>query len=326
MTESWSYPPRIRNRLADVEAIISDTMDEAAFPLAKQTRELLLPGGKMLRPALVLIGAGFGNPGKTGKAGQKRIAHIAAAMEMLHAATLIHDDIIDNADFRRGIPTLHTRFGVTDAVLAGDWLFSRSFRLAADYAGTGNSRALSRVVGSICSAEIRQDMGKYSYSTGKREYLRIIAGKTAALFSLSLHIGASEAAVAAPVAQALRRCGYDTGMAFQIIDDILDCESDEKTLRKPAGNDLKEGLCTLPLIFALESGAPGLRGLLSGPPDDGKIAEILALVSKSGALGKARGAAREYSDRARREIGRLPDCAAKDELTEVAESLLRRTY
>ena len=326
MTDLWKDSPTIGKRLADVESILAETLNDPSYPLAAETRKLVLSGGKMLRPAFVIIGAGFGKQRKT-TANRRRIAHIAASIELIHTASLIHDDVLDRADIRRGIPTLHTRFGTTNAILAGDWLFSRSFRLAADNADPKSSRILARFVGSVCSAEIHQDLAKFSFSTSRRDYLRTIAGKTAALFSLSLHVGASEAKADAAVTQALRRTGYDIGMAFQIIDDILDYESDGKTLKKPVGNDIKEGLCTLPLIFALRKEETALRPLLKKEGmNDATVTLILKKVADSGALQQARNVARQFTARARKEIAALPECEAREELIAVAENLLTRTY
>jgi len=325
MKDIWKNTPSIGSRLDKVEAVLAATLNDPSFPLAKATSTLVLSGGKMLRPAFVIIGSGFGSKGR-GQNRENRIHHIAAAIELIHAASLVHDDIIDDAAFRRGVPTLHTEFNVTNAILAGDWLFSRSFRLVADYADSRSAKILARFVGGICAAEIGQDLGKFSFSISKRSYLRTIAGKTAALFSLSLHVGASEAKADPFVVQALRRAGYDIGMAFQIIDDILDYESDDKTLRKPVGNDIREGLCTLPLILALRKDEAALRPLLKAPMDDNKVSEILRLVVATGALDGAREIARHFSSRAKTEIARLPDCPAKAELLNITETLLQRRY
>jgi len=325
MTDFWKDSPLIERLLADVESILIEILSDPTYPLSADTKKLVFSGGKMLRPAFVLIGSGFGKSKR--KADRRRIAHIAAAIELLHTATLVHDDILDKADVRRGIPALHTTFGTTNAILAGDWMFSRSFRLVADYADAKSARVLARFVGAVCSAEISQDLGKFSFSTSRRSYLRTIAGKTAALFSLSLHVGASEAKADSSVIQALRRAGYDMGMAFQIIDDIFDYESDDKTLKKPVGNDIREGLCTLPLIYALQTDASALKPLLAaGPMDDEAVAKVLRIVSVTGALEKARGAARHFTARARKEINALPACEARDNLIAASEKLLARTY
>jgi heptaprenyl diphosphate synthase len=325
MTDIWKNSPRLGKRLDRVEGLLAETLSDPGFPLAEATKRLVFSGGKMLRPAFVIIGSGFGPKGK-GPSSEDKIHHIAAAGELIHTASLVHDYIIDDAAIRRGTSTLHTDFGTTNAILAGDWLFSRSFRLVADYADLKSARVLARFVGGICAAEIGQDLGKFGFSTSKRSYLRTIAGKTAALFSLSLHVGASEAKADPLVIQALRRTGYDIGMAFQIIDDILDYESDDKTLRKPVGNDIKEGLCTLPLILALKKDESSLRPLLGKPMDDRKISEILRIVLATGALDEARSIAQRFTARARVEIERLPSCPAKQELMNASEALLQRRY
>lgn len=328
MTEFWKESPLMAGKLAEVEAILIRALTDPSYPLQGQTKELVLSGGKMLRPAFVILGSQFGPPRKA-KAAARKIPHIAAALELLHTATLVHDDVLDNAEFRRGIPALHTKFGTVNAILAGDWLFSRSFRLVAEWADQKSARILARFVGQVCSAEINQDIGKFSFSVSRRGYLRTIAGKTAALFSLALHVGAYEAGCDPILTQTLRRAGYDIGMAFQIIDDILDYESDRATLKKPVGNDLREGLCTLPLTFAMERD-PSLRPLLAkagkaGMTDD-LVESVVRRVAESGALGKAKDVALGFTARARKEISDLPDGPAKREFTRLCDQLLARTY
>lgn len=327
MTDFWKDSPRLGARLAEVESAIADVLRDPSFPLAAETAEIVLSNGKMLRPALVLIGAGFGpRPAKLG------IIRVAAALELLHAATLIHDDVLDDAHTRRGIPALHTRFGTTDAILAGDWLFSRCFRLVADSADPRSAQVLARLVGSICSAEIRQDLGKFDFSKSVRDYFRTIAGKTAALFALALHVGATEAKVSPLRTQALRRIGYDLGMAFQIIDDILDYESDPLSIGKPVGNDLKEGLATLPLIRAMETDGPAIGRLLAriGPgAEPREVSEAVDAVVKAvlaaGGHEKARKDAARFTGRARRELARLPGIEARRDLSDLLDRLLART-
>jgi heptaprenyl diphosphate synthase len=314
-------------KLAEVERILMQALDDPSYPLTEETQALILSGGKMLRPAFVILGAEFGPPRKAKKCAEK-VPYIAAAVELLHTATLIHDDILDNADMRRGIPALHTKFGTANAILAGDWLFSRSFRLVADWADQRSSRVLARFVGTVCSAEIHQDMGKFSFSTSRRDYLRTIAGKTASLFSLALHVGAFEAGADLFVTQTLRRSGYDIGMAFQIIDDILDYESNDITLKKPVGNDIREGLCTLPLTFAFDID-PSIRTLLlkaGKNMSDSLVRSVVEKVSNTGALDKARAVAKNFTLRARKEIAALPERRAKVEFSLLCDKLLARTF
>ncbi|MFZ2634875.1 MAG: polyprenyl synthetase family protein [Rectinemataceae bacterium] len=326
MTDFWKDSPRLEAQIAGVESIIVDTLRDPSYPLAGETAEMVLSGGKMLRPALILIGAGFGKT--EGRAEETdRIMRIAAAIELLHSATLIHDDVLDNADTRRGTRTLHTRFGVVDAILAGDWLFSSCFRLISENADKKSAQVLSRLVGTVCSAEIRQDLGKFAFSTTARDYMRTIAGKTAALFSLSLYVGASETRTPHGRTQSLRRAGYNLGMAFQVIDDILDYESSAGVMGKPVGNDLKEGLATLPLIYAMEKDRENIAPLLAVRPlDDDSVAAVISRVEVSGGLARARDTAARFTGRARREIAHLPDLPARSELSLLLDKLLARTY
>lgn len=343
MSGFWSDSPELGARLDRVLDIIDASLRAPGFPLTDPVSAIARANGKLLRPSLLIIGSRFGPKGRGD--GEARIDRLAAAVELLHIATLIHDDIIDEADFRRGVPTIHTSHGAKEAVLAGDWLFSRCFSLASESAGPGNAGELARLVSAICVAEIGQDLGRRGYSTSIRRYYRTIAGKTAALFSLALHAGAAEAKAPPRVATTLRRAGYDIGMAFQVIDDILDYESSEGVVRKPVGRDLAEGLCTLPLIYALraehalpaaEQGLSELLGALSverqessssaGEASEKAIAAIISRVATLGGLARSREAARRFTARAQAEIARLPELPARDELASLAARLLTREY
>lgn len=326
MNEFWKDSPELDARLDRVLELMDGSLRSPDFPLADAVAGIARANGKLLRPALIIIGSRFGTRGA--QVDEARIDALAAAVELLHLATLVHDDIIDEAALRRGKPALHTRFGTKEAVLAGDWLFSRSFRLAAESAGPANAQALARLIGAICAAEIDQDLGKWRYSSSVRRYYRTIAGKTAALFSLALYAGAAECKAKESDAQSLRRAGYDIGMAFQVIDDILDCESSEDAMRKPVGADLREGLCTLPLVLALRAEDESLRaelGLLRGAgASDALVASILGRIARLGGIRGSRDAARRFTERARSEIARLPACSSRDDLSGIAEKLLKR--
>ncbi len=327
MTDFWDDSPVLRGKLERVAVLMDETVRSPEFPLAEAVAAIVHSNGKMLRPALLLIGSGFGRIRDL-----QHIVSLSAAIELLHVATLIHDDVLDEAELRRGLPTLHTKFGHKEAVLAGDWILSRCFRLAAASAGPENAQALARLVGAICAAEIRQDLAKFSYSTSERHYLRMIAGKTAALFSLALHAGAIEAKAPARVIATLRRAGYNIGMAFQVIDDILDFESSEHIMRKPVGKDLREGLCTLPLIYAQQADRKGLDMLLPNTEerrtnfDEPDVAALIEKIASLGALERAREAARRYTTRALTEIQKLPSTPARMELASLTRNLLVRRY
>jgi heptaprenyl diphosphate synthase len=327
VTGFWEDSPDVARRLERIVAVIDAELGAGEFPAADRVVEMARANGKLLRPALLVIGSMFGKA-----ADPDRIDRLAAAVELLHLATLIHDDIIDESTTRRGLPSLHTLVGVKEAVLAGDWLLARCFMLASASASPENARGLSRLVSAICSAEIDQDIGRYEFAASVREYRRTIAGKTAALFALALHAGSAEAKASERVSQSLRRSGYAIGMAFQIIDDILDFESTEDVARKTVGRDIAEGLCTLPLIYALERDPTGMRALLPRRPRAGSGADSIAAAAAAeraallGGTGRARLDAGEYTERALTEIGRLPDCSAKERLASLAERLLARAY
>lgn len=322
MTDFWNDLPEVKRRLEAVSAEMSATVRSAGFPLAEELTRVVESDGKMLRPGFLLLASEFGRPGRADE-----LAPLAAAIELLHIDTLIHDDILDESPLRRGEPAFHVRNGVKEAVLTGDWLFSQCFRLASGFSTPENARRFALVVGIVCSSEIRQDLDKYRYSKSVRDYLRKIAGKTAALFSLAFTLGAVEGGCDPWDVNRLRRTGYNIGMAFQVIDDILDCESTEGVFRKPVGKDVSEGLCTLPLILALERDDGSLLGMLKDPPfDRGTIDRILERIRDSGALETSRLAALRYTERALREIAALPDKPARLALRRLTERLLVRAY
>lgn len=319
MNDYWKDFPVIEAGLDAVSRRMREVLSTSAFPLAESVERIVSANGKMLRPALILLG---------GRLGRRRrdLTDLAAAVELLHVATLIHDDVIDEARTRRGVPTVHAEHGVKGAVLAGDWLFSRCFRLASESSSPENARRLAALIGALCAEEIHQDLERYLWPRSERNYLRKIAGKTAALMALSLRVGAVETRATAAVIASLTRVGWASGMAFQIVDDVLDYEAVGASLRKPAATDFREGLCTLPLILALE-GSPGRLEPLLGPsrPSEETVLSVVAEVRASGALEAARARARAYTERALIEIDGLPSCSARDELRAIVSRLASRS-
>jgi heptaprenyl diphosphate synthase len=318
MTDFWTDLPGISVQLEVVRDRMKSVIRADRFPLSGTVEKLIDANGKMLRPAFMFMAASFGRR-------PKDISNLAAAIELLHIATLIHDDVIDDADTRRGVPTVHAVHGVKEAVLSGDWLFSRCFRLAADSSSPGNATLLAALVGAICSEEIHQDLERFAWPRSRRNYLRKIAGKTAAMFSLALRAGAIETKASPSVTATLTRVGYDVGIAFQIMDDLLDYESNRCTMRKPVAKDIREGLCTLPLILALRSDEAGIAPLLgSVRPDDCTVDRIVDRVRDSGALEASKLVAAGYTQRAQKELLRLPKGKARDDLEKTVDRLLSR--
>lgn len=262
----------------------------------------------------------------------EKIYRVAAAIELLHLATLIHDDIIDEAKARRGYPTIHSEYGTKQAVLMGDFLFSRCYRILADNATVENARRLAVVVSQIVTGEIDQSVqsvrGAESLST-PRTYLRRVVGKTATLIADSLYLGASEAGIGLAQTLLLRKVGYSIGMAFQIIDDILDFTGRAERLGKAPGSDLKQGIVTLPVIYAMRS-ATGeeINSRIHYPEEltDADLEEVIGAVERCGGFSMARQKAELYTRRALRQISIFPRGPNRETLAGVTRKLLDREY
>lgn len=308
-----------------IQHIIEETINSSNPVIREPLQNLVSQKGKLLRPMLVILASRFGQPDKSGE--NAKFHNIAAAIEILHLATLVHDDVIDDSPLRRGSPTLHTRVGKKQAVLIGDYLFSRCFSLVAEHANLENSKLLARVVSSICSSEISQAEEAFSFTTSIRRYNRRIAGKTAALFAISCFVGASESGSKKPVCTLFSRIGYNLGMGFQIKDDILDYTGNRNKLGKPVGSDLREGIATLPLIYALQADTGGLlKSLQERPPGDWDIQNIIGMVKNKGGIEKAEKQAAVYIDRAYQAIDKLPGTESAELLQTTVDRLLFRMY
>jgi heptaprenyl diphosphate synthase len=319
MTSYWQDFPGIPEALERVSGIIQTTA-ASENPIISEGLSALFGGnGKLLRPGLLIIAAEFGKV-------QEKHYQLAACLEMLHMATLIHDDVIDDSPLRRGIPATHVRFGTRNAVLLGDYLLSRCFLLAADYTSAEHALALARIISLICGMEIEQNSDSFRTNMSLRRYFRKIMGKSAMLFSLACHVGASEAKASRGVTEGLRRAGYNIGMAFQIIDDILDYAGDPGAVRKPLGSDIRAGLVTLPLICALPRD-PALQGLFARESfSAGDSETIITLVRDCGGIEEAQRHAERYTGRALREIGALPAGRPRDMLEKLTRRLLVRNH
>jgi heptaprenyl diphosphate synthase len=315
----WQEFPVIAEALEKVSGIIQDICASQNPIIAEGVSALFDGKGKLLRPGMLLLAANFGKK-------QDKHLKLAACLEILHMATLVHDDVIDDSPLRRGVPAAHVRFGKRDAVLIGDYLLSRCFLLAAEYTSAVNAVNLGKLLSRMCAMEIEQNADRFSSVMNLRRYLKKIMGKSAILFSLACHVGSSEAKAPKNVTEKLRRAGYDIGMAFQIIDDMLDYSGNADAVGKPLGNDIKEGFVTLPLICAMMQDVSGiLRSFFSKPSftvDDPEL--IIKLVCENGGIEGARAYAEIYTNRAIREIAQLPNGEARDMLEKLALKLLRR--
>ena len=262
--------------------------------------DLVAAGGKRIRPALVLLTA------KCGSYDLRRLTPAAIAVELTHAATLVHDDVIDRAEVRRGRPTVAAKLGDEPAIVVGDFYFAKAYEQAALTDSPEVVAILARAVMDICAGEVRQQGIRYHYDTSVGEYMRRIEAKTATLLAACCDIGALLGGVEGAKRSALRTYGGLLGLAFQIADDVLDYESSEDEIGKPIGHDIIEGFATLPLMMALEGGAGAgkLRKLLQSQREltGAEAQQIVDLVRASDGPKRALERARELSSEARREL------------------------
>lgn len=261
--------------------------------LAEVAGHLVGAGGKRLRPALAL-GAAYAVSGVA--PAPDDVVTGAVSVELVHLGSLYHDDVIDEAQTRRGVPSVNARWSNIVAILAGDFLLARASDLAASL-GADVAGLLARTIGELCRGQVLELQHGFDAGRSEEAYLSAIAGKTGALFATSCRVGGMVSGLAAPGLDALDRFGHHLGMCFQIVDDVLDTTASTEDLGKPAGNDLLEGVYTLPLIYAVER-RPELRDLLGSRLDDSALEQVLGIVRSCGAVEEATGAARDHATKA----------------------------
>ncbi|TMF24137.1 MAG: polyprenyl synthetase family protein [Chloroflexi bacterium] len=244
MTEGPSLFGPVASDLASVEDGLQADIDRDPPEVGAPMAELFAAGGKRIRPALVLLAA------KCGRYDLERLRPAAMAVELTHAATLVHDDVIDRSTTRRGRPTVAATLGDEPAIVIGDFYFARAYEHAARTGVPEVVDILARAVMAICAGEVRQQAIRYRYSTDQAEYMRRIEAKTATLLAACCDIGALLGGVAGDKRDALRAYGRELGLAFQIADDVLDYTATEGEVGKPIGHDIIEGFATLPLMLA----------------------------------------------------------------------------
>jgi heptaprenyl diphosphate synthase len=284
--------------------------------------DLVAAGGKRIRPALVLLAA------KCGSYDLEQLTPAAIAVELTHAATLVHDDVIDRAEVRRGRPTVAARLGDEPAIVVGDFYFAKAYEQAALTDSPEVVAILARAVMDICAGEVRQQAIRHHYDTGVDEYMRRIEAKTATLLAACCDIGALLGGVDEAKRAALRTYGRLLGLAFQIADDVLDYEGSEDEIGKPIGHDITEGFATLPLMMALEGGAVAgeLRKLVQSHREltGAEAREVVELVRASDGPKRALDQARELSSEARRELESVGASAATNSLAALTNYVVSR--
>ena len=313
-------PSALHADLEKVDQIIVERVQPRLAVIRIAGQHILTSGGKRIRAALTLLSAQLG----TYDLG--RVLHSAAAVELIHSASLVHDDLVDQAERRRGTVTVHTRWDGDVALMVGDYLFALA---AAEMALAPDPRIIgffSRGVMTICEGELSPVLDVAPLDTALEQYLYKIGCKTAALFEAGCKAGMICGGGTPEQVEALGRFGYDLGLAFQIVDDVLDYVGDAETLGKPAGNDLREGTITLPLIYAVDAGASArLTSLVDLQPlDDERVQWAIDEVRRLGAADRALADARRYAASALAHLAPFPDSLAKQALTDIAQFVVAR--
>ncbi len=310
---------------------VSDRVVEAArvpYPqISGILEEIVRSGGKRLRPMLVLLaGRGWNY-----EEAFDTLVAAAAGVELLHTASLVHDDAVDHSAFRRGKPTLNSRVDTAAVILVGDYLFAQSAILAASTNSPRVVSVFSNSLGDICDGQLMEMMDAHNPEQTERQYLARIYGKTASLFGCAAETGAIIGGAPEDAISALRGYGDDLGLAFQIMDDVLDLTGGSETLGKPAGHDLLQSTITLPVIYylqMLETGSRQWQDIQSivdrSRQDAAFVEKVLDRIRQSGAVEQAVDRANDYIDRARNRLDVVPDLETRELLIELAETSVRR--
>jgi octaprenyl-diphosphate synthase len=311
----------IADDMAEVDLVIARRLDSGVPLVADVCRYIIGAGGKRLRPALLLLVSGA-----LGFRGEQRF-NLAAVVEFIHTATLLHDDVVDESTLRRGRATANERFGNPASVLVGDFLYSRAFQMMV---GAGRMRImeiLADATNVIAEGEVLQLMNMHDAGLDESAYLRVIRSKTAKLFEASARLGAVLAGADADIEEACATYGQALGTAFQVIDDVLDYDGDASEMGKNLGDDLREGKATLPLIAAMRRGTGEQAKLIRHAIETGgagELAQIVAIVRETGALDVTRDAAAVEAARAIEAARLLPANAYSEGLLQLAAQLLSR--
>jgi heptaprenyl diphosphate synthase len=298
--------------LARVESELRTEIESDPPEVSGPMLDLFEAGGKRIRPALLLLSA------RCGRYDMARLLPAAMAVEITHAATLVHDDVIDRATVRRGRPTVAAKLGDEPAIVIGDYYFAKSYELAARAESTEVVAILARVVMSICEGEVRQQSIRYHYNTDVSEYMQRIEAKTATLLAASCDIGAVLGGVLEVHRRALRNYGRELGLAFQIADDVLDYLATEGEVGKPIGHDIVEGFATLPLLLS------AVRLEDDRKLDGDEARRIIDQVRNSQGPRRALEVARHHADSAREELKTLGRNEATVALASLADYVVSR--
>jgi octaprenyl-diphosphate synthase len=309
--------------MRQVDQVIALRLDSGVPLVASVSQYIIVAGGKRLRPALLLLCCGA-----LGYTGTQRF-NMAAVVEFIHTATLLHDDVVDDSDLRRGHATANAKFGNPASVLVGDFLYSRAFQMMVDAQSMRIMQVLADATNVIAEGEVLQLMNMHNAALDEAGYLQVIRSKTAKLFEASARVGAILAGANSELESACADYGQALGTAFQVIDDVLDYAGDASVMGKNLGDDLREGKSTLPLIAAMQRGTPAQCATIRSAIETGDVSvlgEVVAIVNSTGALDVARAAAHQEASRAIKAASFLPAGPHTSCLIQLATQLLERNH
>lgn len=313
----------IADDMRGMDAVIARRL-KSEVPLVSQVAQYIVAaGGKRLRPALLLLMCGA-----LGYRGDQRY-NLAAVVEFIHTATLLHDDVVDESTLRRGRATANEAFGNPASVLVGDFLYSRAFQMMVEAGDMRIMQTLAEATNVIAEGEVLQLMNMHDATLSEEGYLRVIRSKTAKLFEASARLAALLAQSSASVEQSCADYGQALGTAFQVIDDVLDYDGDVSEMGKNLGDDLREGKATLPLIIAMQRGTELERATIRQAIETGgtdQMAQIIAIVQQTGALQATRDAAAVEAQRALNALQALPQNPYSNAMMQLASQLLERRF
>jgi octaprenyl-diphosphate synthase len=307
------------------DSLIHERLGSAVALIPDLAKHLIDSGGKRLRPLLTLAAARMG-----GYAGRGHV-HLAAAVEFIHTATLLHDDVVDESALRRGKVSANLVWGNKPSILVGDFLLSRAFRLMVE---TGRIEVLDILAAAsavIAEGEVMQLRFANSLATGEEQYMQVICAKTAALFSAAAEAGALLAEVSPEYQGAMRDYGLNLGIAFQLVDDALDYSGRQALMGKSVGDDFREGKATLPVILAFARADEDARrfwkrAIETGHQSERDLDHAITLVEQTGAISDTVERARDYAAKARAALMPVPECETRDALAAVADFCVERAY
>ncbi|TGB44930.1 polyprenyl synthetase family protein [Mycolicibacterium peregrinum] len=317
-----AFAADVRDSVARIEQLMSDELGKADELMAEAVQHLFQAGGKRFRPLFTVLAASLGP-----RPDDPDVAIAGAVIELVHLATLYHDDVMDEAQMRRGAPSANARWGNNIAILAGDYLFATASRLVSRL-GPDAVRVIADTFAQLVTGQMRETRGAAEHVDSVDHYLKVVYEKTACLIAASGRFGATFSGADAEQVERLHRLGGIVGTAFQISDDIIDIDSDPDESGKVPGTDLREGVHTLPVLYALRESGPDsdrLRELLATPVErEEDVAEALTLLRRSAGMVRAKETVAEYAAQARDELASLPAGPGRDALATLVDYTVNR--